>query len=64
MQDRLRSKFLWLAVIALVAFILGNWGLYEAIGLNAESFQTFADLILGVFIALGIINNPTDAQNW
>ena len=63
-QSRLNSKPFWVAMVALVGFILGNWGLYEAMGLTSESFQTLADLILAVAISLGVFNNPSDPVNW
>lgn len=63
-QNRLKSKVLWVAVAALIAFILGNYGLYEAIGLDEESFQHMVELILAVAIAFGIINNPEDKENF
>lgn len=59
-QNRLKSKTLWVAVAALIAFLLGNYGLYEAIGLNEETFQELVNLILVVAISLGILNNPTE----
>jgi len=59
-QNRLRSKTLWVAVAALVAFVLGNYGLYEAIGLDEGSFQELVNLILVVAISLGIVNNPNE----
>jgi len=64
MQSRLRSKYLWVAIFALVAFILGNYGLYDAIGMTNESFQTFVDMLLNIAVLVGIINNPTDSVNW
>lgn len=63
-QSRLNSRVFWVAAVALLAFILGNWGLYDYIGLTAESFQKFADAILAVCVALGVFNNPNDAENW
>lgn len=63
-QSRLQSKPFWTAVVALIGFILGNWGLYDYIGLNVESFQTLADLIFAAAIAVGVFNNPNDAENW
>ena len=63
-QSRLNSKVFWVAAVALIGFILGNWGLYDTIGLTSESFQTLADLIFAVGLAVGIFNNPSDAENW
>lgn len=63
-QSRWRSKYLWISVAAVIAFILGNWGLYEKVGLNNESFQNLVNLVLSALAAAGIINNPTDKKNW
>jgi len=63
-QNRFKSKYVWLAIFALVGFILQNWGIYDVIGLTNETYQQLVDLILGVLIALGIVNNPTDKQKW
>lgn len=62
-QSRWSSPVLWAAIIALIGFILGNWGLYNALGLTNESFQQMCNYILGVLIAFGVINNPTDKKN-
>lgn len=59
-QNRLKSKTLWLSIAALIAFILGNYGLYDVVGLNEESYQELVSLLLAVAIAFGIINNPTE----
>lgn len=64
MQNRLKSKVLWLAMFALVGFILGNWGLFELLGLTSETFNTLTELILAVLIGLGVVNNPTDQAKW
>jgi len=64
MQNRFKSKYLWLAIFALVSFILKNWGLFEVVGLNADSFNELTDLVLALLVALGIVNNPTDKEKW
>lgn len=64
MQNRLKSKVLWLAMFALVGFILGNWGLFELLGLTSETFNTLTELVLAVLIGLGVVNNPTDQAKW
>ena len=63
-QNRWRSKYLWISVASVVAFILGNWGIYEKVGLTNESFQNLVNLILSALATMGIINNPTDKKNW
>jgi uncharacterized membrane protein len=57
-QNRVNSWLLWTALVALVGFLLGNYGLYDLIGLTGESYQTLCNLTLAVLIALGVINNP------
>ena len=64
MQNRLKSKVLWAAVVALLTLIMGNYGLYQYIGMTEEVFAVAADMVLGIFVLLGVINNPTDSQNY
>jgi uncharacterized membrane protein len=64
MQNRLRSKAAWAAIAALLGFILGNYGLYDAIGLTDKSYQALVDLIFAALAAFGIFNNPTDSENF
>lgn len=63
-QDRFKSKAAWLSVVALLAFLLGNYGLYDAIGMTSETFQRFADLLFMCLTTFGIFNNPSDPNNY
>jgi uncharacterized membrane protein len=63
-QNRFRSKVAWLAVVALLGFVLGNYGLYDAIGMTNESFKTLVDLAFAALTTFGVFNNPTDASNF
>ena len=63
-QARWKSKAAWMAVLALVGFILGNWGFYEKIGMTDEAFQQMCDLLLAALAAFGIFNNPTDKSGF
>ena len=56
-QKKWQSKYFWLAIASLVSFVLGNYGLYDAIGMTNESFQKFLDLIFVALTALGIWND-------
>jgi uncharacterized membrane protein len=58
-QNRWRSKAAWVAMFALAGFLLGNWGLFEKIGLTNEGWQTFVELLLAALAAFGVFNNPT-----
>jgi len=64
MQNRLKSKVAWLAVASLIGFILGNYGLYDAIGLTNETFQQLINLLFACLTAFGVFNNPTEADKY
>jgi uncharacterized membrane protein len=64
MQSRWRSKAAWVSVFAVIAFLLGNYGLYDYIGLTPETFQKLVDLVLSACVVWGIFNNPTDKENY
>lgn len=59
MQNRLRSKVLWMSVFALVYFVLKNW-----FDIEIPQWDVFVDLLLGVLVGFGILNNPTDKENF
>ena len=54
----LRSKRTYIALTALLLFIFKNYGLFKFIGLNPEAFNELSNLILGLLVTIGIINNP------
>lgn len=59
MKKRLKNKALWVSIIAFLGMLLGNYGLYEGLGLTAESFQNIANALLSIFVIAGIIQDPT-----
>lgn len=63
-QNRWLSPYMWAAYVALAVFILGNYGLYGAIGMDESSFKEFTNLILVAITGLGIFNNPTDKETF
>lgn len=54
-KTRLRNYGLWIAVIAFIPIFL------QGIGVNvlSENYQELAMSLLGIFVLLGIVNNPT-----
>jgi len=64
MQERFKSKVLWLAIASAVAMLMSNYGLWSYIGMTNEFFNQFVEAVLLVMTLLGIINNPTDGENW
>lgn len=64
MQNRLKSKAAWVAIFALLGFVLGNWGLFNVIGLTNETWQQLVELVLAALAAFGIFNNPTESDHF
>lgn len=58
-QNRFKSWALWLSVAALIGFIVKTYFNYEI-----PQFDTLVNLVLVVLAGFGIINNPTDSQNF
>jgi len=63
-QPKWKSKYFWAAIASLVAFILGNYGLYDYIGLTNETFRTLVDLIFVAITALGVWNDSGNAEEY
>lgn len=59
MQGRFKSWALWAALAALVAFITKEWLRWEI-----PKFDEFVELLLGALVAFGVVNNPTDKNNF
>lgn len=62
MQNRLKSKVVWGAVLAQVVAILIALGVIDT-GLG-ETFNTVIAGILQILVAFGVLNNPTDAAKF
>jgi uncharacterized membrane protein YhdT len=58
-QNRFKSWALWLSVAALASFVLKTYLKYEI-----EGFDTLVNLVLVVLTGFGILNNPTDKENF
>ena len=54
MQNRWKSKVVWTTILALVVLLGSNYGLWDAIGMTSATFQTAANLVIFVFIRVGI----------
>ncbi len=59
MKDRLKSPILWLAMAALITFITKEWMRWEI-----PKFDEFVELLLSALGAFGVVNNPTDKNNF
>jgi uncharacterized membrane protein len=63
-QNRFRSWALWLSVIGAVWVILSAFGLPQKWGLEEGVFKTVVDAVGTILIGFGILNNPTDKENF
>ena len=63
-QNRFRSKVVWTSILAIVALLMNNYGLWGFIGMNEEVFTNLINMVLGVLVLVGVLNNPTDKENW
>lgn len=59
MKERFKSPVLWVSVIALIAFVTKHW-----CGWEIPQLDEFTELLLAVLAGFGIINNPTDKENF
>lgn len=64
MQSRWKSKVVWASILATLLTLMGNLGLYEAIGITQEPLQNVVDAVLALLVAFGVLNNPTDPQHF
>lgn len=60
MQNRFKSWALWLSIAALVVFCVKEFA-----GVDISStVDGLMDVLLPVLVGFGIINNPTDKENF
>lgn len=59
-MSRLKSWALWLSIAALVVFCIKE---FTGIDISGK-IDTFLNLLLPVLIGFGIVNNPTDKNNF
>lgn len=60
MQNRLRSWPLWVALAALVTFVVKEiWN----VDIN-DKVNAFMDLLLPALVAFGVVNNPKDPDHF
>lgn len=64
MQSRWRSPVAWSAILALILFVLKNYGLLASVGLTEGSFKELTTLLFAALTAFGIFNNPTSKDSF
>lgn len=63
-QNRFKSWALWVSVAGALWTIASALGLTERIGVQEGTYKTILDAIGAILIAFGIVNNPTDKENF
>lgn len=58
--SRFKSWALWVSVAALVVFCVKEFGGVDI----SETVDGLLNVLLPVLVAFGIVNNPTDSQNF
>lgn len=59
-QNRFKSWPLWVSIAALVVFCVKEFAGIDI----SETVNGILNVALPVVVGLGIINNPTDKENW
>lgn len=58
--ERLKSPVVISNIVGAVAMVLINLGIIE----TGDTIQSVANAAIGILIAIGVLNNPTDKENW
>lgn len=61
-QPRWKSWVMWTAVVSQITALLLLFGVID-IGMS-QKIETATVIVLNLFSAMGIVNNPTDKINW
>lgn len=63
-QNRFQSKVFWIGVASIIFLLMGNYGLYDLIGMPEGTFKTIVEtglnLVFSAGAVIGVGNNPTD----
>jgi uncharacterized membrane protein len=63
-QERFKSKVVWLSVLFLVLSVLNTAGIFEKIGVTEGMAKMTVETILSILVLFGVLNNPTDKENF
>lgn len=63
-MNKWKNYGLWVSVASLLTLLMGNYGLYEIIGMDSETFQQAIDIILVILAGAGVISNPTSGKGF
>ena len=63
-QNRLKSWATWAGAAGALWVILSALGVPGKIGITNETFNTVLTAVGSVLVGFGILNNPTDKENF
>lgn len=63
-QNRFRSWAVWLSALGALWVILSAFGLPQKWGITNETFETVLNAVGTILVGFGILNNPTDKENF
>jgi len=63
-QNRLKSPVVWITLTTGLLAILGEWGLYQKIGIEKEVIQHTITFVIGLLVLFGILNSPTNKNSF
>lgn len=63
-QNRFKSWATWVSALGALWTIASAFGLTEKLGIEETTFKTVVDAVGVILIGFGILNNPTDPQNF
>ena len=63
-QNRFKSWATWVSVAGAVWLLLSALGLPEKMGITADLWNTVLNALGAILVGFGILNNPTDKENF
>lgn len=60
MQSRFKSPVFWAAIVAQVISLLSLVGVFRALGLDIGIVEQVVAVVLQLFVAFGVLNDPTN----
>lgn len=63
-QNRLKSPVVWITLTTGLLAILGEWGLYQRIGIEKEVIQHTITFVISLLVLFGVLNSPTNKNGF
>jgi len=64
MQNRFKSKVLWMSIVSQVLMILTLCNAWQGLGVTEDWAKGIIAAIFEILTLIGVFNNPTDSVNW